>query len=392
MRRPRCAATLAAATLLAPLVTVTAPAALASDGPAVDAPAIGDFVKLADRYLEQRAATVTVSSSQAGTSSQIGTMALPTTDAMGQKLAAEYRQLVALGIEYKELDGGYADSSVIVTPNGPFSKTETTVRLQVTEDTKLYHPTDEVAAGAPEAEEYSLDHTLTFNRDNSGTWVLASDLADTGSMPPSTYMAEPQLDLEIPGEDSGTPDEPEGDKTDTSSPTGESESEGEPKAVQAAAGYDYSKMVAHANKHWKNYSDNYRRYGNDCTNFISQAMRAGGWKYTGDRRRHNSSWYYGSTHTIYTSYTWAGAENWYWFAKKWSKRTRILPHVKDMAKADVLQADFDRNNNINHTMIVTKPGVNGNDYLTYHTPSVHNRSLKKILRKYPRAWWYAHRT
>ncbi|MEV0259051.1 amidase domain-containing protein [Streptomyces sp. NPDC050732] len=391
MRHPRCAATFAAAVVLAPFFTATAPVAVASNDPAVDAPAIGDFVELTDRYLEQRADAVTVKSSQVDARFQEGAMAVPTTDGLRQKLAAEYQQLAALAAEYKELDGGYVDAAVTVTPQGPFSQTETTVRLQVTEDTKLYHPTADVAAGAPEAEEYSINHTLTFNRDDAGTWRLASDLADTGSMPPSTYMAEPRLDLEIPGEDSGTPDEPEDDKTEMSSPTGESTPGGESKPAQALAGYSYDKMAAYANKYWKNNNDAYRRYGNDCTNFISQAMRAGGWKYNGDRRRHNSSWFYGSTSTIYTSYTWAGAENWYWFAKKWSKRTRILPYVQDLAKADVLQADFDRNNNINHTMIVTK-GWRSNSYLSYHTPNVHNRSLKKILRKYPRAWWYAHRT
>ncbi|GGR75007.1 hypothetical protein GCM10010252_11740 [Streptomyces aureoverticillatus] len=390
MRHPRCAATLATAVVLAPLITAATPAARASDEPAAGAPSIRDFAELTDRYLEQRAAAVTVTSSKAAPS-QMSTMAVPTTDALGQKLAAEYRQLAALGADYKELDGGYIGADVTVTPNGPFSQTETTVRLQVTEDTKLYHPTDEVAAGAPEAEEYSLKHTLTFNRDTAGTWRLASDLTDTGSMPPSTYMAEPQLDLEIPGEDSGTPDEAEGDKTETSSPTGDPTPGGDPKSDQAMAGYDYPKMVSYANKYWKNDNNAYRRYSNDCTNFISQAMRAGGWKYNGDRRRHNSSWFYGSTHSMYTSYTWAGAENWYWFGKKWSKRTRILRYVQELTWADVLQADFDRNNNINHTMIVTKSTAN-NSWLTYHTPNVHNRSLKKILRKYPRAWWYAHRT
>ncbi|WP_078607485.1 amidase domain-containing protein [Streptomyces flavidovirens] len=42
-------------------------------------------------------------------------------------------------------------------------------------------------------------------------------------------------------------------------------------------GYNYSKMVGYANKHWKNANSDYRSCTNDCTNFISQAMRGGGW-------------------------------------------------------------------------------------------------------------------
>ncbi len=385
MRHTRRTATFAVSVVLAPLLA-TAPSALASDEPAVDAPAITDFVEITDRYLEQRADSVTVSPAQ------VGTMAVPTTEAMSRRLVAEYRQLIALGAEYKQLDGGYTSTAVAVTPTGHFAWTQTTATLDVTEDTKLFHPADEVASGAPEAQECSLEHTLTFSRDSDGTWRLSSDRADTGSMPPSTYMAEPQLDLEIPEEDSSAPDETEDGKTETSSPNGAPGPRGDPKELQAVAGYDYNKMAAYANKHWKKNNGHFRTYGNDCTNFISQAMDAGGWGAKGGslhQRRSNKYWFYGPMKMV-TSYTWAGAENWYWFATKHSKRTYILANVKQLGKGDVLQAEFDRNNTINHTMIVTRRTIS-NSYLTYHTPSVHNRSLEKILHKYSKGWWYAHR-
>jgi len=161
-------------------------------------------------------------------------------------------------------------------------------------------------------------------------------------------MAQPELDLEIPEEDSGAPDVPEGEKPEVAeSAIVARASVSDPK--QSTAGYDYNKMVAYANKYWKNYSDDWRRYDNDCTNFISQAMWAGGWKATAGSiisRKDNRLWFYGST-KIATSYTWAGAENWYWFASKHSKRTRTMPRVWDLAYADVFQAAWDRNGNIN---------------------------------------------
>ncbi|MFH8517553.1 amidase domain-containing protein [Streptomyces gelaticus] len=130
-----------------------------------------------------------------------------------------------------------------------------------------------------------------------------------------------------------------------------------------------------------------------CTNFISQAMRAGGWKMTSgsfSSRKDNKKWFHAS-HTWTTSYTWAGAENWYWFASKHSKRTKMLNNVWKMQSADVLQADWKRDGIIDHTMIVTKKSK-GEIYLTYHTPSVQNKKLSTILAKYPRAAWYAHAT
>ncbi|WP_251062200.1 MULTISPECIES: amidase domain-containing protein [unclassified Streptomyces] len=69
----------------------------------------------------------------------------------------------------------------------------------------------------------------------------------------------------------------------------------------------------------------------------------------------------------------------------------MLDNVWKLAYADVLQADWKRDNNIDHTMIVTKK-YNGTPYLTYHTSDTHNKSLKKLLSDHPRAWWYAHRT
>ncbi len=101
-------------------------------------------------------------------------------------------------------------------------------------------------------------------------------------------------------------------------------------------------MAAYADKHWKKSNSSYRVYGNDCTNFISQAMRAGGWKMTSgsfSSRKSNKKWFYASK-TWTTSYTWAGAENWYWFAVKHSKRTKPLNNVWKLLKADVLQADW----------------------------------------------------
>jgi len=156
----------------------------------------------------------------------------------------------------------------------------------------------------------------------------------------------------------------------------------------AMKAYSYSAMANYATRYWRYYNSAYRRMTNDCTNFISQAMRAGGWAMNSGWYRSNSSWWYNS---LNQSFPWGGAENWYWFATSHSHRTYILSNIWSMGLADVLQMDFDRNNNINHTMIVTYVG-SSQRYLTYHTTDTLNRSLSSILSSYPSAWYYAHRT
>ncbi|WP_166026948.1 hypothetical protein [Streptomyces chilikensis] len=64
--------------------------------------------------------------------------------------------------------------------------------------------------------------------------------------------------------------------------------------------------------------------------------------------------------------------------------------MRETGLADVLQADRDRNDDIDHTTTVT--GNTGKDrHLGHHTPSTHDRSTRKTLAEYLRAWWYAHR-
>lgn len=152
-------------------------------------------------------------------------------------------------------------------------------------------------------------------------------------------------------------------------------------------------MLNYANQYWYYPNSSYRTYSNDCTNFISQIMYAGGWQYAGtslaqeDSRRWDYGWY-----TWTTSYTWAGTQNWYQFATG-SGRTYILPYASDLLVSDVLQMDFDKNSNINHTMIVTQT-TGSEKYLTYHSGSAHDKSLTSILEAYPAAtnWYYGHRT
>lgn len=106
-------------------------------------------------------------------------------------LRAEFAALVRQGRAYWQADGGYIRATVDVTVDDAAEEGDT-VTLRITEDTRLYHPftSAQAADGAPEYEEYSLPHTMTFIRGPSGSWLLASDKAELdGGLAPSTQVA-----------------------------------------------------------------------------------------------------------------------------------------------------------------------------------------------------------
>jgi len=344
---------------------------------------------LAEGYLQQRADMLTTSPPTARTA----LAQVRATPSMAAQTRDDLAALAEKGKRYKEVDGGYTQAQVDVKVDDT-TVDGGTATLQLTEHTRLRLPftPQEVEEGAPEYEELSLPHTVKFTQGSDGAWLLSSDKAYAqGGPTPTTQVADTDATADDGG---GAPDENEGAKDNAADTTPLPDSGASDAAKSGvSAAYSYNKMVAYADKYWDHHNDAYRTYGNDCTNFISQAMLAGGWGPKGGaliQRTSNKYWFYGPT-KFTTSYTWAGAENWYWFAKKHEKRTKILGNVWQLAKSDVLQADWTRNNNIDHSMIVTKK-YQGTPYLTYHTGDTHNKSLRKLLSDHPRAWWYAHRT
>ncbi|MFI1177446.1 amidase domain-containing protein [Streptomyces melanogenes] len=332
---------------------------------------------------------------------------------MTQRIQQDASALTARGLELKAVNGGYTSAEVTVTQDD-FSASGDTATLSVTESGRLLYPN--VQPGEPDAEEYILPHTLTYVWSGSA-WLLSKDEAkyEPNGPTPTTQLTQPApIPFEeppfkpAPGEQGPDPDVPvdEGPKESPAStdplPAGSSPTKSiaagttpgnATSGSDAPAALSYSAMVDYADRYWRSPNRSYRTYSNDCTNFISQAMRAGGWGQKDGwgftTRKNNKYWYYG-TYSWTTSYSWAGAENWYWFAKKHSNRTRILDDVWQLGYGDVLQADWNRDDTIDHSMIVT--GLGRDIYLTYHTGNTHNRKLSSILSGHRGTWWYAHRT
>jgi hypothetical protein len=145
----------------------------------------------------------------------------------------------------------------------------------------------------------------------------------------------------------------------------------------AANGYDYIAARDYAYQWWDGRNPTYSTYyaeeygcepedecWNDCTNFVSQALYAGGMKFTpGTSVTSYTAWQFGP---LMPTYTWGGAHNFY---LHWKWRAGVAASVTDLQTGDAVNADFDNDGDIQHTAIITKNtgNYNNNKYLTQHT-------------------------
>lgn len=119
----------------------------------------------------------------------------------------------------------------------------------------------------------------------------------------------------------------------------------------------------------------------DCTNFVSQAVWYGGWTMTYSY----PTWWYDFGDDDH-SYSWGGAHNW-WFFTYLSSRGGLLSNRCDLLIGDVVQADWDPDGTIDHSMMVTyKDGCDIR--VSYHTNNTRNRSLADIIDDNPDANFY----
>ncbi len=151
---------------------------------------------------------------------------------------------------------------------------------------------------------------------------------------------------------------------------------GEPGFFQSGtvqAGYDRQGAVQYAELWWNSYNPRYRHFDVDCTNFVSQAIHAGGipMHFTGQR---NQGWWYRD-----------GRENWsYSWAVAHSLRNYLArggPHLKatEVNRADQLQLgdiicyDWEGDGRWDHNTIVTAIDPRGMPLVNAHTVNSRRR-------------------
>ncbi|MFZ2969628.1 MAG: amidase domain-containing protein [Minisyncoccia bacterium] len=139
-------------------------------------------------------------------------------------------------------------------------------------------------------------------------------------------------------------------------------------------------------------SDFYLKNGGDCTNFVSNALKAGGWPQVGKYNYASyNSWYFESTWPTRYSRTWGGANNFYGFLY-YSNRVSWVSGPSQLQIGDIVQMDglgsSKPDNTWDHTMMVT--GRNGNELLfSYHSDTVagfkKNEGMNAIVGRNPNA-------
>lgn len=161
-------------------------------------------------------------------------------------------------------------------------------------------------------------------------------------------------------------------------------------AVEAGS-YDRNKAASYAYNNAYNdvpWSSWYRANGGDCTNFVSNALQAGGWteigKYAYDS---NAAWYFDYNYRPFYSYTWGGANNFYRFLF-YGNRAVSVSGPSQLQIGDVVQIDYERDNRWDHTMIVTGKDSRGL-LVSYHTPNTRNEVLNDIVNRNPGARFMA---
>jgi hypothetical protein len=281
-----------------------------------------------------------------------------------------------------ELGETYSKGSTTVTLDAT-SVTGRKAKVAVTETTTLTY--EKARAGGPRTTGFQAHHELTFSADRRGDWQLTGVRATDEGYLAVNQTAKPAVEpmTARAGTTSTTPSAP---KASTSYP-----GPANPKNF-TASGLDYPAMATYAKQYWSDYNPAYPNFngqgaGGDCTNFVSQALKAGGWKHVPGYVYDYTKWF---GNADIQSHSFIGVNEWSWFAQN-SKRTTSLANVYQMDVGDVLQIDFDRDGSKDHTMIVTSRS-RGVPYLTYHSTNTYSRSVASIIASYPNALYYAYRT
>ncbi|GGR30300.1 hypothetical protein GCM10010251_52900 [Streptomyces aurantiogriseus] len=352
------------------------------DDPTVDAKTKATFQRLADAVFTDR--------TDALVTGEQGDREKPLTDGFSGdvKLSSgtartEDTALSTLGQRKNQLAKAgekYSKASTTVTLNAT-RVTGRTAKAAVTETTTLTYAN--TTGNQPKTTGFQARHELTFKADRQGNWQLTTIRdTDQGGLAVNT-LSKPTTVKVTTAADNTMPSAPRA--ATTRNPAAK------PKTLTGAA-LDYKAMAAYAEKHWNNYNKDYPDFngqgaGGDCTNFVSQSLKAGGWKHVPGYVYDYTRWF---GNNEIQSHSFIGVNEWSWFAQN-SKRTTALANVYQMEIGDVLQVDFDKDGSKDHTMIVTSKS-GGVPYLTYHSNNTLRRSVASIVASYPNAYYYAYRT
>ncbi|MEH7117959.1 amidase domain-containing protein [Neobacillus vireti] len=131
--------------------------------------------------------------------------------------------------------------------------------------------------------------------------------------------------------------------------------------------YEYNRLkaVQYAERWWNSYNPAYKKFQNDCTNFISQCLHAGGAPMRGYPKRDAGWWLQNQN----WSYSWAVAHTLrlYFGNSKSGLRAKEVSSPEQLLLGDVICYDFEGDGRFNHNTIVTGKDGYGMPLVNAHT-------------------------
>ncbi len=131
--------------------------------------------------------------------------------------------------------------------------------------------------------------------------------------------------------------------------------------------------MQYANKWWNSYNPAYPVFDVDCTNYVSQCLRAGGAPMRGYPHRAQGWWVQGGT----WSFSWSVSHSLRWYLDTSTKGLRAgkVGSATELKLGDVICYDFEGDGKFNHSTIVT--GFDGNEpRVNAHTNNSINRDWR----------------
>jgi Putative amidase domain len=296
----------------------------------------------------------------------------------------------------------YRDGTVKLKLTG-FTLNQNTAIVAVEERKVNHFDAASIAAGAPGQTEELIEHKFTFVFSNGSWELLSSSNNDPTSLEnekPTPVAAQniPSLLTVQPSDPLSPPSEVrEEDNVQTAmNDSNFSLSRGVKVAslsldgiliAQSTRSLNRQAIVDYATRYAINPNSAYKNFassGGDCTNFVSQSMRAGGWtdvfKTNNDavteNRKDSSLWFQNS---VGQSYTWTGAPNFFQFIQN-RNRVISMSRSSDLLPGDLISVDFGGDDSIEHTMVVTKKDSFG-IYVSYHTSNTLNKPFADFVRQ-----------
>jgi hypothetical protein len=158
-------------------------------------------------------------------------------------------------------------------------------------------------------------------------------------------------------------------------------------APNAVTGTYSRENAANYAAYWGNNGglDGYHNFGNNCTNFTSRCLKAGGWPDQLGWYKSTSAWWHDGDWPAYAAYPWHNCHYWYWFTNNSGRGDRIY-NIWDLWFGDILLYDFEKNGHCSHAAICHYRSGSYVIYMAQQTSHYAWKPLSEIVAG--QDWWY----